>query len=460
MSTNVRVSVTNESDTGGTFTTPVWVGFHNGSFDVYNRGEVASAGLEQIAEDGDPTTIGAELIAADANAQGGVVLGAAGPIATRETTSGTFTLAAGQTSLSLAAMLLPSNDAFIATGSALNLFDEAGNFLGAQTIEFAGTDVLDAGTEVNTEQDAAFINQTAPNTGIDENGTVQTHPGFNGSLGNPGGDQIILGGTNAFGDFIDPDVADFTLPGAQVATVHVNTFVETEGTSGNDFIRGDANDDIVDAGDGNDVVFGRGGWDDISGGAGNDVLSGGAGNDIIDGGTGNDAITGGTGSDTLLGGDGNDSLRGGSGNDNIDGGTGSDKISGGSGNDSILGGDGNDVIAGGNGNDRIDGGAGGDVIRGGAGDDFLAGGAGNDFIRGGSGTDTILFASGDGTDTISGFRDDLIALQIEGIASFDDLDGAISQAGRNTSIDFGDAGSLLLLRTSADSLSADDFLFL
>jgi len=112
-------------------------------------------------------------------------------------------------------MVIPSNDAFLAVDdNALvdPIFDEDGNFLGPIVIERFGSDVLDAGTEVNTETDAAFLNQAAPNTGEDEFGAVGSHIGFNGSEANPNGaPRNILGGTNPPGFTFDETEADFTL---------------------------------------------------------------------------------------------------------------------------------------------------------------------------------------------------------------------------------------------------------
>lgn len=426
--TELRVTVRNTSDTGGTFLTPVYFGFHDGGFDLFDVGAAASPGLESLAEDGAFAIVAAERAAASPGSQGLVVTGENGFIATQEQTSAFITVdSAVNTQVSFGAMILPSNDAFIGTDEALTLFDDAGNFLGAQTVVFDGTDVYDAGTEVNTELDAAFINQTAPDTGVDENGVIRQHPGFNGSFGNPvgEGDQIILGGTNAPGAFIDPVAADFTLPGAQIATVHINTVVRREGTDGRDVIIGRGDDDIVTAGDGNDLVFGGRGFDVIDGGDGRDKIFGGAGDDEISGGGGRDWISGGRGYDL------------------IDGGDGRDTIFGGAGGDWISGGDGRDWISGGRGDDRI------------------AGGAGNDDIRGGLGDDTFYFGTGDGHDVIRGFDrqgDDLFVLSLEGIDSFDDVLAAASQERRGVELDFGD-DSLFLSGTRLSALDEGDFLF-
>jgi hypothetical protein len=47
-----HVKVTNMAPEKGTCQTPVWVGIHDGTFDSYDGGSVASAELERIAEDG------------------------------------------------------------------------------------------------------------------------------------------------------------------------------------------------------------------------------------------------------------------------------------------------------------------------------------------------------------------------------------------------------------------------
>ena len=294
--TDIRIVATNTSADGGTFLTPFWFAVDDGSFDLYDRGVAASAGLEALAEDGNFAPINAEVAALDADAITGAVFGAGGPLATGETASAQISVDGAATGyISLAAMLLPSNDAFVGTGQSIRLFNDDGDFLGARDITFEGSDVLDAGTEVNTEEDAAFLNQTAPDTGIDENGVVTLHEGFL-----PFGTGNILGGTSAAGVVIDPVAADFTRPGAQIAEIHINEFVVTEGTDGFDFFAGSRADDLVDAGGGRDVILGRAGWDELSGGAGQDVLFGGRGNDILDGGTGSDVLKGGRGDDTFV----------------------------------------------------------------------------------------------------------------------------------------------------------------
>ena len=154
-------------------------------------------------------------------------------------------------------MILPSNDAFVGTLDPVQLFDENGDFLGNQTLTFEGSDVYDAGTEVNTELDAAFINQMGPNTGETENGVIRFHDGFNGSVGNPEGegDQIILGGTNAFGDTIDPTAADFTIDGAQIAEVSIELVNVSLGSDSDEtFIQNFGSATRIDGGEGSDTI--------------------------------------------------------------------------------------------------------------------------------------------------------------------------------------------------------------
>ncbi len=365
--TQIRIVATNASPAGGTFLTPFWFAAHDGSFDLYNRNEAASPGLEALAEDGNFDPINAEVVALDADAVTGAVFGAGGPLATGETGS-TIIEVDGVSNgfVSLGAMILPSNDAFVGTGAPIQLFDEYGNFLGQQAVYFSGENVLDAGTEVNTEEDAAFLNQTGPNTGIDENGVVTLHPGFL-----PEGEGNILGGTGATGEFIDPIIADFTQPGAQIAHIHINEVEVTEGTDGNDVFRGSQVDDLVSGGAGNDLLIGRAGWDELSGGQDNDILRGGAGNDVLNGGTGRDRL------------------------------------------------------------------------------------------NGGEGYDVFVFADDYGRDRVQRFdyEEDTVRLNIEGIDSFEDLEGIYTNRGNNTVLNFGDGDVLVLNGVNFEDLSASNFDF-
>lgn len=213
---NLRVTVENLAPGGGNLLTPLWFGFHDGTFDLYDRGAPISAELERLAEDGNA----APLIGAFAGAPGGFVDGLVfgpgpGPFTPGSSGSETLSFDFGATPsafFSYASMVIPSNDAFIANGNplALPLFG-AGGFLGVDIIVL-GSQVLDAGSEVNDEIPAntAALGQTVPDTGVVENGTIELHPGFM-----PGG-NILTAFPNA----------DFTQPGYEIARIRVEQIPE------------------------------------------------------------------------------------------------------------------------------------------------------------------------------------------------------------------------------------------
>lgn len=226
------VTVENLTGQGGLFITPVWIGFHDGSFDTYTLGSPVTAGLEQLAEDGEFSPLASEFAAAAPGGDDGVVLGTAGvggPVDPGEIATQPISVDPANRYFSYASMVIPSNDAFISNGNptAHEVFDASGNFLGPISFVIAGSEVVDAGTEDNTEMEAAFINQTGPNMGdATVGGVASLHPGYIGSVGNPGGTPIILGGTTAAGTTVDPAAADFTLSGFQLARITITQIPE------------------------------------------------------------------------------------------------------------------------------------------------------------------------------------------------------------------------------------------
>ncbi len=118
-------------------------------------------------------------------------------------------------------MMVPSNDAGTDSAHPLQLFDSSGNFLGAKTITVFGSDILDAGTEANTEShsDTAFFGQTVAGTGThpDPAGSnIHKHPDYipNGPILT--GSTVFLGNTYTFQN------ADFTQPGYQIAQINIS----------------------------------------------------------------------------------------------------------------------------------------------------------------------------------------------------------------------------------------------
>jgi hypothetical protein len=218
MAAPVRVTIANLAPANGTYLTPVWVGFHNGSFDIFDFGSTASTALERLAEDGDPGPISASFLASGDGSEEATLPGPMGPIAPGQSASMIFSLnplSANSRYMSYASMVIPSNDAFIANESAvaIQVFNAMGAFVGGSFVVI-GSVVRDAGTEVNDEVPAntAFLGQMTPNTGVAEGGVVMQHPGFQ-----PGGNILS---NPMFAN------ADFTAGGYQVALVSVEEVPE------------------------------------------------------------------------------------------------------------------------------------------------------------------------------------------------------------------------------------------
>lgn len=216
----LKITVDNLAPDKGTFLTPAWFGFHDGSFDLYDRGAPVTAGLERLAEDGDVSFLSAEFEAAGGGGQGAIagLAETPGPIDPGESTSFTVDLEASAASsryFSYASMVIPSNDFFIANGNPLahRIFDDAGGFLGVDFV-VTGVQVLDAGSEVNDElaETTAFFGQSSPNTGTAEDGGVELAAGF-----------IPDGRILSSSDFAN---ADFTVPGYEVARFRVELVAE------------------------------------------------------------------------------------------------------------------------------------------------------------------------------------------------------------------------------------------
>ncbi len=206
----VQVTIENLAPAQGTAQTPVWVGFHDGSFDTFTVGEAASEGLERIAEDGNAGPLSDDFDTMTGGSPQAVLPSPMGPVFPGTKASGSFLLDPSDPAnryFSYASMVLPSNDAFVGNDNPMGypIFDNAGNFIASNFFD-TGADVYDAGTEVNDEIPAntAFFGQMAPNTGVTEGGLIQPHPGFL-----PAGSGGIL-------DAADFQEGDFRQPGYPV----------------------------------------------------------------------------------------------------------------------------------------------------------------------------------------------------------------------------------------------------
>lgn len=200
----VTVIIESLSPANGSALTPVWVAFHDGTFDSYDGGAPSSVELERLAEDGNTQPISDAFTASGAGTEQGTILSDTGipPIEPGETATMTFTVDARSSRyFSYAAMVLPSNDAFIANGNPLahRIFDRRGRFLGADFLVF-GDETNDAGTELNDEapENTAFFGQATPNTGQDEAVVIHDHVGFKF----PGSGGILDDPAFANGDFL------------------------------------------------------------------------------------------------------------------------------------------------------------------------------------------------------------------------------------------------------------------
>ncbi len=186
---SVVVTVENSAPARGALQTPVWIGLHDGTFDIYDRdvplgadGLISGAAVESLAEDGATALITQEFDTLQPGAPQATLLGTAGPLVPGQSSATTLNVdPTANRYFSYASMVIPSNDAFIANGNPLahQVFDESGRFV-ADDFVVAGSEVLDAGTEVNDEiaANTAFLNQGGPNIGATEGGNVVLHPGF------------------------------------------------------------------------------------------------------------------------------------------------------------------------------------------------------------------------------------------------------------------------------------------
>jgi Ca2+-binding RTX toxin-like protein len=301
----------------------------------------------------------------------------------------------------------------------------------------AGNDLITGGSEPNE-----LVGNAGDDTLIGGAGNDSLYGGAgNDSLsGGDGSDWITPGQGNDFvdggagSDYIDygydtgPIQLDL-ITGIVTGGSGNDTLSEIEsvnGTSLNDFERGNDVFNILNGQEGDDTLIGGGGDDWLYGGKGNDVLTGGTGNDFLTGDGGTDtAVFSGNRSDYLVttesvtgrlelvdtvpNRDGTDTFNAVEYFQFADGTVSVDQLqspaptifNGTEAGDSIVGTSGADAINGLGGNDVLDAGLGNDSLYGGAGDDTLLGGAGNDVISGDAGRDTASYAGTSESVTVS-----------------------------------------------------------
>ena len=180
----VEVQMTNLAPQNGANLTPLWIGFHDGTFDTFDFGGRASASVERLAEDGDTVFISDDFHAADNQFIDSTIVAdnSEVPIVQfGQTATQQFTIDSDiHKYVSLLSMVVPSNDAFVGNSNprAYSIFDD--DDFQSLTVMWMGDDVYDAGTEVNDEVPAntAFFGQMLPNSGVTENNSIRDHPGL------------------------------------------------------------------------------------------------------------------------------------------------------------------------------------------------------------------------------------------------------------------------------------------
>jgi len=138
MAQELSITVTNL--TQGLHFTPVITAAHNSENQIFMSGQMATSELQAMAEGGDISGLANLLSNADANINENP---AAGLLAPTMSTSFTLTNESANTHLSLAAMILPSNDGFVGLDS-WTIPEEAGTYT-------VFLNAYDAGTEANNE---------------------------------------------------------------------------------------------------------------------------------------------------------------------------------------------------------------------------------------------------------------------------------------------------------------------
>lgn len=203
---SVFVRIENIAPNDGVAITPVWVGFHSGSFDSYNGGTLALEGLERIAEDGNSGLLSAQFNDFDPKNGGYTYIDNSGDVGQsalvrtgdltdafrQDATMGNGPLLPGDVAteefilrndgsnnyFSYVSMILPSNDFFTANGNPLA--HSIGSILqnGGEISFVIGTPnggVNDAGTEFESFEFSAGnglfpgrslpMGQSGPNVG-------------------------------------------------------------------------------------------------------------------------------------------------------------------------------------------------------------------------------------------------------------------------------------------------------
>jgi hypothetical protein len=135
---------------------PLHFGVHNGTFDAFDIGTAAGAGIISVAEGGSGTVWQSDFAAAEPMATRGTVGGLLQPGEMRSLSVMVDTTM--NQNFTFASMVVPSNDFFIGNDSPTEyrIFDAAGNLL-IGSIGVKASEIWDAGSEVFDPAAAAFV---------------------------------------------------------------------------------------------------------------------------------------------------------------------------------------------------------------------------------------------------------------------------------------------------------------
>ena len=164
----LQVKVENLVPAKGIAFAPLRLGFHNGSFDAFDLGQVAADGIISVAEGGVGVAwFDAFALADPTSTRGSVLPPPGGPQLPGAVSTNTFTVdTAVNPFFTFAAMAVPSNDFFIGNDDPMEyrLFD-ANGALAINHIEQLAREIWDAGSEIFNPLAAAFVG----NNGLREN---------------------------------------------------------------------------------------------------------------------------------------------------------------------------------------------------------------------------------------------------------------------------------------------------
>ena len=156
----LQVKVENLVAANGIAFAPLHLGFHSGTFDAFNIGEVATTPIVSVAEGGSGSAWFPAFEAADPTATlGTVVPNPPGPLIPGATATATFTVDTDVNPFfTFASMAVPSNDFFIGNDDPMEyrLFDTNGA-LAINQIEQLASEIWDAGSESFDPLGAAFL---------------------------------------------------------------------------------------------------------------------------------------------------------------------------------------------------------------------------------------------------------------------------------------------------------------